>query len=65
MNWAMEKSLLAAYTPPLRNKSGAAAAAPDTPWGGLTRSYFVQGLSAAAGREEIGEGACEAPSPCP
>ena len=34
----MEKSLLAAYTPPLRNKSEAAAAAPDTLWGGLTRS---------------------------
>ena len=55
MNWAMEKSLLAAYTPPLRNKSGAAAAAPDTPWGGLTRSWIVQGLSAAAGQVQIGE----------
>ena len=29
---------------------------PDTFRGGLTRSYFVQGLSAATGREEIGGG---------
>ena len=55
MNWAMEKSLLAAYTPPLRNKVRQPAGFPTPFRGGLTRSYFVQGLSAAAGRVQIGE----------
>ena len=103
----MEKAILAAYTPPLRNKvrepagsptpfgwaypvlvgavdlSGRRASAdwgralpfplpltqsgnlrvPRHPLGGLTRSWIVQGLSAAAIRVQTGEGLC--PSPCP
>ena len=98
MNWAMEKSLLAAYTPTLRtepvlrtvpvlrmayfpkraydalfSKTLMLQSLRDLRWcgiksgnlrvsrhlsGGLTRSCSVQFLSAAAGREEIGEGAC-------
>ena len=54
MNWAM-KMLLAAYTPPLWNKVRKPAGFLDTFRGGLTRSWIVQGLSAAAGRGKLGE----------
>ena len=43
--------------------SQAACGLPDTLWGGLTWSWWVQELSAAAGRVQTGEGLC--PSPCP
>ena len=33
MNWAMEKSILAAYTPPLQNKVQGTCGFPDTPSG--------------------------------
>ena len=104
MNWAMEKSILAAYTPTLRtepvlrtvpvlrmayfpkraydalfSKTLMLQSLRDLRWcgiksgnlrvsrhlsGGLTRSCFVQFLSAAAGREEIG-GGLASPPPCP
>ena len=54
----MRKSILAAYTPPLRNKVRQPAGFPTPFRGGLTRSWIVQFLSAAAGREETGEGSC-------
>ena len=108
INWAMEKSILAARRSPLRNNvrkpagfptpfgwaypvlfcAGVACGRiPSANWGralpfplpltqsgslrasrlpfggGLTRSYSVQGLCAAANRVQIGEGLC--PSPCP
>ena len=56
MNWAMEKSILAAYTPPLRNKVREPAGSP-TPFGvGLPGLRLCRGQVRLPGECRLGKG---------
>ena len=64
MNWAMEKSLLAAYTPPLRKKVREPAGSP-TPFGvGLPGLRLCRGQVRLPGECRLGKGPAD-PFPLP
>ena len=64
MNWAMEKSLLAAYTPPLRNKVREPAGSP-TPFGWAYPVLDCAGVECGRRASANWGRGLRAPSPCP